>query len=241
MPNLEPALKLVGMPNEILRATLPEAMVESMTETRPRIEASPELAAWLDTSRSRAGVSIGPRRRGRLRLRLRPETPPGEYTASVSHGELQQQILVTVHARVLATVQPHVLLWSGLPGTRARVEIVLTNAGNVPLEVPESCVTGIFDDKGIEAAFASTYRQETDDLNQLAGHLLSKLRESHGGLFKVHIAGGARNLAPGELCNLTLQTTLASKLLPGHSYHGLLPLTGGLQLSMQIQIGEPPK
>ena len=181
----------------------------------------------------------GGRDPSRLRLRLDPATPAGEYVAVLDLADGQQRevnVQVQAHAR-LRTV-PGTLRFVGEPGAEVSAQLMLENLGNVDIPLGEALVTGVFDDLGIEAALASTYRLESDDLNQIVGHIFSRLRDAHGGLLKLRVEGGAQALAPGERRLLVLFTTLGPKLKAGHRYHGVLGIAEH-NVALRIEVAGP--
>ncbi len=158
-----------------------------------------------------------------LRIRISHATPPGDYEAVLRSGEVRYAARITVEAAPRLHMTPAGLRFEGAAGDAALARVLLANTGNVAIDVPKSISVGIYDDDGVEQAFAQTYRLETDDPTVLVGHLLHKLREGHGGLMKIHI-DGAGPLEAGGHRELTLRAELAAKLRPGHSYHGVLSL-----------------
>jgi hypothetical protein len=176
----------------------------------------------------RTPVRIRRRRRdsGRspLRIRIDKRTPPGDYEAVLRAGGETYPVRITVEPAPGLSASPAEIVFAGAPGDEAEARLTLINTGNVAIDIPRSASVGIYDDDGIEQAFAQTYRLETDDANQLVGHLLQKLREGHGGLLKINV-DGAGTLDGGSSCVLSLRAQLAPKhLKAGHSYHGVWSL-----------------
>jgi hypothetical protein len=161
---------------------------------------------------------------GRARLVLPRTTPPGEYKAELHlNGDIYPvTIVVAPESRV--SMRPYRLVLEGVPGDTVKTTTTFINKGNVPVEIPASSAVGIYDNRGLENAFASTYRLESENPLHLLGHLLSTLRQGHGGLFKIQVMDGAGTLAPGEERSVRLKANISDKLQPGHSYHGLWPI-----------------
>jgi hypothetical protein len=176
----------------------------------------------------------------RARLRLPPETPPGQYEGSLEYADGRRQPLhLTVEPRPRIRVSPGTLRLSGAAGARVQAQLHLENRGNVPLQIDEALVTGVFDDNGIETALASAYRLQSEDITQIVSTVFGRLREAHGGLLKLRVSEGAGLLAVGESRLLQLDTTLGAKLQPGHGYHGVLQL-GGHAIAVRLHVTEPP-
>jgi len=170
-----------------------------------------------------------------LRARLPRDTPPGTYAARLEIEGAMHPVEITVEPQERLSARPAQSDFDGEPGGTAEITLTLFNRGNVAINIPETIVIGIYDNDGLEEAFASTYRQETDDALKLIGHWVAKLREGYGGLLKCSVVAGAGALAPGEQHALTIKTTLPSKLKPGHSYHGALEI-GPLTHSIGVNV-----
>lgn len=173
---------------------------------------------------------------GRTRLRLPAHTPPGHYEGSVEFADGQRQPFeLTIEPRPRIRVSPSTLNLSGAAGAHAKAQLLLENRGNVPIEIDETLVTGVFDNDGIETALAAAYRLDSDDITQIVGTVFSRLRDAHGGLLKLRVAEGAGSLAVGERRLLTIETLLSSKLHAGHGYHGVLQL-GGHAIAVRLSV-----
>ncbi|PZO17962.1 MAG: hypothetical protein DCF26_08935 [Burkholderiales bacterium] len=116
-----------------------------------------------------------------------------------------------------------------------QAQLLLENRGNVPIEIDETLVTGVFDNDGIETALAAAYRLDSDDITQIVGTVFARLRDAHGGLLKLRVTEGAGALAVGERRLLTIETVLSSKLHTGHGYHGVLQL-GGHAIAVRLSV-----
>jgi len=172
--------------------------------------------------------------RARTRLRLAADTPPGDYKATVELADGQTQavsVCVQPHRRLHVT--PASLQFAGAVGGRATAELLVENRGNVPLTIEVNWVTGVFADTGIETALASAYRLKSNDLDEIVGTVFGRLREAHGGLFKLRVVEGAGPLAVGERRVLRVEARLGERLHPGRGYHGVVDVCGNA-LSVRI-------
>jgi hypothetical protein len=173
---------------------------------------------------------------GRTRLRLPAHTPPGHYEGQVELADGQSQPFeLTIEPRPRIRVSPSTLNLAGAAGAKVQAKLLLENRGNVPIDIDETLVTGVFDNDGIETALASAYRLETDDLNQIVATVFGRLRDAHGGLLKLRVAEGAGVLAVGARRMVALETVLGSKLRAGHGYHGVLNL-GGHAIAVRLSV-----
>lgn len=162
-----------------------------------------------------------------ISLRLDPLTRPGEYTVILEFADGgQREVSVSVEPQPRMRVTPGTLRFIGSPAEPVSTRLLLENRGNVSITIGNVLVTGVFDDNGMETAFASTYRMENGDLtvNKILEHFFSRLRDAHGGLLALNVAEGSGELAPGDRRVLVLTTTLKSKLRRGHNYHGVLKI-----------------
>jgi hypothetical protein len=177
---------------------------------------------------------------GRTRLRLPAHTPPGHYEGSVEFADGKRQPFeLTIEPRPRIRVSPSTLSLSGAAGGKVQAQLLLENRGNVPIEIDETLVTGVFDDDGIETALAAAYRLDSTDIAEIVGAVFGRLRDAHGGLLKLRVSEGAGALAVGERRLLTIETLLSSKLHAGHGYHGVLKL-GGHAIAVRLRVAPPP-
>jgi hypothetical protein len=156
-----------------------------------------------------------------LRMRLARTTPPGRYAAELQVSGKSYPLTLDVASAPRLRIFPLSADFEGKSGETAEAEVNFANDGNVEITVPETVAVGIYDDHGIEAAFADTYRQDSDNAEVLVGHWLRKLREGYGGLLKLQIVEGAGALEPGQQRVIKIATRLPKKLKPRHSYHGI--------------------
>lgn len=160
----------------------------------------------------------------RLKVRLSNATKPGLYHATLETSDGSIPVDINVEPRSRLVIAPVELALSGAPGDKVQSRLLFSNKGNVTLAIPESDTLGIYDDDGIETAFASTYRMESDDLSKLFANFAAKLRDGHGGLLKLRLLEGSGKLEPGTSRSVLIEAQLPSKLKPGHNYHGVWSL-----------------
>lgn len=156
-----------------------------------------------------------------MKLRLRPDTPPGDHEAVLHAGDRSWPVRVHVLPRLSVKMTPAGLSFTAAPGGRATCTAAVVNEGNVAVELPKVAGVGIFDDDGIESAFAATYAQEADSLDDFFETFHKRLREAHGGLMKLSLTRGAGSLEPGASAIIEITAQLPEKLTRGHRYHGV--------------------
>jgi hypothetical protein len=205
-----------GPPNRLrLLGALPDA---------DHWELKPEQSLQ-DYFRNRGGTFHFTRnRRGDFRSR-RPRfsryTPPGTYSCEMKSASKKIPVEIQVEPKARVRIQPSQIGFSGAPGAKVRAELLFSNKGNVSFTIPKSDSLGIFDDDGLETAFASTYRLKESKLDALLGNFIEKLRDSHGGLLKFRIVEGDGELPPGEVRSVVIEAQIPSTIKPGHGYHGV--------------------
>ena len=158
---------------------------------------------------------------GGLRLRLLPNTPPGDYAAQLYVGGKSIDATVRVLPAVQVTISPSELSFVAAPGSSATVLMTLVNSGNVPVELPKTAPVGVFDDEGVETAFAATYGKAIETFDEFVQIFHGKLREAHGGLMKLTVTRGAGVHPPGSSAVVEMTLDLPGDLKPGHRYHGV--------------------
>jgi len=169
------------------------------------------------------------------RLKLPENTPAGTYAARLVSGDQSEGITIEVTAAPRLVTMPGSLRFVVRVGTVAEARIAFANRGNTILVIPAHAHVGLYDDDGIELAFADTYRQPQNVPETLFGNWLQKLREGHGGLSRLQVTEGAARLAPGETRMLTLTIAPSDRLKPGHSYHGVWNLAP-LKLAVAVAV-----
>lgn len=157
-------------------------------------------------------------------VRIGRGTPPGSYAATMRIADKSYPIEIKIVPAPRVRARPTVLRFAGHPTGETEAQFIVMNDGNTDVTIPRYCAVGIYDDQGIDEAFAHTYRQNTDDPDKLLGQWLRKLREGRGGLLKIQITHGAGVLHPMTNRLIALTARLPSTVKPGHSYNGIWSL-----------------
>ncbi|HUN43487.1 MAG TPA: hypothetical protein VMU81_24595 [Acetobacteraceae bacterium] len=221
---------LCGSPQRlVLTGELPRAPV--------RIVLSDELAAWSD--RPVHAIATRDRHRRPPLIRLGPFTPPGIYQATLESDGQRHPVTVTVAPAPMLSADPSGLLFAGPPGSGVTAHIALCNRGNTGVTIPTRAKVGLYDDDGLEFAFADTYRQKQSDPANLVGNWLQRLREGYGGLLRLDIVQGAGALEPGAARMLEVQATLPEQARARHAYHGIWSV-GSLNCLVEVSVDRQP-
>lgn len=185
------------------------------------------------------GTALRHRRHGGgMRLRLQPQTPPGDYATTLYAGDRTMAAVLRVLPAVQATLNPADLSFTGAPGEQPTALMTLVNSGNVPVELPRMAPVGIFDDEGVETAFAATYGKPIETFDNFVQIFHGKLREAHGGVMKLSVTRGAGLHQPGTSAVVEMSLALPKDLKPGHRYHGVFSLDfAALAISVIVMKG----
>lgn len=151
-------------------------------------------------------------------------TQAGTYNVALRSKNQTLPAQLEIEERARLSMSPSQLSIKGKPCEKVMVSVVVTNKGNVAIDIPINHFLGIFEDNGVETAFATTYRMEEEDPLLLLRNFFLKLREGHGGMLKMRIKQGFGNLPPRTSKVLLIEAQLPEKLRPGHGYHGIWSL-----------------
>ena len=210
-----PPLRFRGLPQRLKLSSESLQGHESV-----ELELPPTLLPFADSQTLSLPVRSSRQSGSTLRVGLARTTPPGRYPAELRLSGKTVPVEFEIAPAPRIDVFPVSVDFTGVAGADAEVELSVSNRGNMPVEIPERSVAGIFDDDGLELAFAETYREETDDPVRLLGCWLRSLRNGYGGLMKIRAVEGAGLLPPAGERRVRLSAHLPSILRRGHSYHG---------------------
>ncbi|HTW27767.1 MAG TPA: hypothetical protein VME92_11605 [Acetobacteraceae bacterium] len=172
----------------------------------------------------------------RLRARIDPGLPPGQYAAELHAGDGVRRLTVAVDPLVSLRVDPPLLRLAGAAGAALQAPIMLANAGNVPAELPENGLVGVYEVNGVETAIGHAYRADAEDGNQILARFIEELRKGYGGLVKLRLEGAAGALPPGKARALTITATLPTRLQSGRTYTGVWPFMN-LNYAVRVEVG----
>jgi len=159
-----------------------------------------------------------------LKVKLDRSMPPGKYGSRLKSANADIPVVLEVQESIALAMSPSQITVAGCNGTKVVTSALLTNKGNITLEIPRSHHLGVYDDDGVETAFATTYRLDEDDPIELFGNFIHKLRDGYGGLLKLRITKGYGALPAGISRRVEIEVALQKKLKPQHHYHGVWSL-----------------
>ena len=175
-------------------------------------------------------VRPGERRRVPLKFALSPNTPPGEYHASLQLADRTFPVVFHVVEQLSLEISPAQLVLRNDAGATISKQVVLHNRGNVPLEIDELSAIPLDDEllncrilRGVAAAVDSEEKIDLDSvLAAFARH--SRLALDQAGILRVRNRSGRLTLQPGEIRAVTLEFRLPESLEKRSRYRAILPI-----------------
>ena len=167
----------------------------------------------------------------RLRLRLDPTTPPGEYRTEVEVGGGVRPLILQIAEVVALDLSPPLLVVENRHGESVEKAVSVTNRGNVPLVIGEIGAV-VLDDERFECRTlrraAEVLGSATEDVT--VDHFLTEIARAsrhvleRSGALRVRNLGGAVTVAPGETVSVGLRIDVPAGL-DGHTrYVGTVPI-----------------
>ncbi len=170
------------------------------------------------------------RRSARLRLRLDPTTPPGEYQARVEVGGSSRPLLISVVERIAIDLEPTSFVIENRPGESVSKSATVTNRGNVPVTIGEIGPVPLDDEQKecriLRRAAEALDSEETITLDRLVEAIAraSKRVLDESGLLRVRNLSGTVEVSPGETVRLDLQVDVPATLDPHTRYRASAPI-----------------
>lgn len=177
----------------------------------------------------------GRRGAARVHLRLDPATPPGDYTGEVVAGKETCRFLARVLPDPRVAVLAGELAFVGPLGGKATASLAIANDGNTEIEVPRAIPIGLFDDDGLETAFAASYGKPVKGIDAFVEVFHGKLREAHSGVQKLSVTKGYGTHGPGTSFSANFAMELKAPLRPGRRYHGVVSTDFG-EFSISVSV-----
>ena len=186
-----------------------------------------------DASHRLATKVLRPHQTGavRLRLRLDPRTPPGEYRTEVEVGGGIRPLVVQIAEVIDLDLSPSLLVVENRHGETVEKSVSVTNNGNVPLVIGDIGAV-VLDDERFEcrtlrraAAKLGSYDREVT-VDSLVAEIALASREvlDRSGALRVRNLSGTVTVAPGETVRIDLRIDVPSTL-EGHTrYVGTVPI-----------------
>lgn len=176
-----------------------------------------------------------------IRLRLPPETPPGHYRGQASVGGEQLGIVVNVEPVSRIRVRPAQSAVDAAAGGHAEFEVVLTNAGNIPFDIPNAGTFDLDSSEGQDRALGRALRAKLEPHERRVDRFFEEMRELHGGEAQIEVGKGAGALEPGASRTLHCRIAVPDIAQPGQSYTGTWELDGAVHTITVEVTGAAPR
>lgn len=181
-----------------------------------------------------------------LTVALDPHTPPGEYQAEVEIAGQMQPVTLHVTERTSISVSPAVLVIENNPDQTIAKRIVVSNLGNVPLNLGKIGAVYLDDDLLICRTLRHAAASVGDDLRPveeyLARILLSaKQVAERSGILRVYSRTEDITLQPGEVRPIDLEIRVPPTLDRRGRYRGVIAMhTASLSFVIVPTAGPTP-
>lgn len=169
----------------------------------------------------RARIAPFSRVASEMRLQLPRETPPGTYRGESSVDGEPREIVVEVAPLAHLWVQPKRTVLAAEPGGQAELSIVLSNAGNVPVEMPRAAEVDLEDAEAQDRALGRALRAKLAEGERRVDRFFEELREAHGGAARLTVKRSLDILKPGQTCQLAARVDIPVTVHAGHTYSGV--------------------
>ena len=207
-----------------------------------RLRLSGDLGRQLGDSLPARAVEVG----GTVRLNaaIARTAPPGSHKATLVIDGDETPVTIEVAERRRLRFRPSAVHISGRPGGKASASVIIENAGNVAMEIPEGGISGLFASDGLAGAFASAYGIKSDDHQEIFGAFVHGLRRGFLGLMKLSFdAGKDTTLNPGDVRTITANFTLPragddSQTGAGRRFHATFSFEGA-RLVTRLTLAAP--
>lgn len=177
-----------------------------------------------------------------LEFELDPTTPPGTYEGKFDCGKiLHQPFILHVLERVELTLTPSRIVTHGVPGQQLLKEIVISNEGNVPINIDREMIMMLYEVDELNRAIGSSLREVAKEgFNTLMDNLVVKLREAMVRPMSIKFESKDLELQSGEIRKFNISLHFPTNLKPNRSYRGRINIYN-CQLSVLLQCSKEPK
>lgn len=179
-----------------------------------------------------------------MRLKLHPQTPPGEYTVAVMLGNERREMQVQVPERQQLRLATTRLSLVGEPRARVVQPLEIANRGNVPLQIGRLGSVILEESGGLCRSVQTSLRSSGDQGYQpFLDKLVAEFAQTRVDMLRVRLLEAVDAIAPGETRTLPLEFHFPPDLKPGRRYFGRLDLrnhTVQIQLTAQGRTTDSP-
>jgi hypothetical protein len=165
-----------------------------------------------------------------FKVAIDPTTPPGEYHVELDLAGRSRSAVLYVTEMFDLTVRPRSVVVLNLPGHVQQRRLIVTNEGNVALNIGDIGEIDLYDDlifdRVIRVAANLPVDRAKADIEELVVAVLRVVREHapRVGVLQVRNLGGKVDVAPGQTAVIDLGITLQEELPHNSRFRGHAPL-----------------
>lgn len=227
----------------ILRETrLHKTPVIAPTQKRARKAAAP--GEIIHHPISTVVLRPGQSQRIPLKLSLGDHTPPGVYEGEIEVAGRKRPVVYYVTEMLALDISPTSLVIENHPGATIVKQVIISNAGNVPLNIREFGPV-VLDVERLDCIVGRAAVSKADQFETLDQYFVEQVRQTKRvnedtGILRVRNASGPATLEPGEVRSFSLQVRVPERLEKRFRYFGTVPIyTENLVFVIVPVNGEP--
>lgn len=162
-----------------------------------------------------------------VRMAVDPQTPPGTYEATFDVAGSEQRAQIEVLPVERLTLSPRAIEIVAAPGEAVRVDLVITNAGNVPVELDTLGMLVLQEEEQVclslqRALGEVKKKREGQSYEVFLNALADSLAERKTDFGKVRLAEGAITLKAGDSWFGPVAIHCPRDMVTGRQYRALL-------------------
>jgi hypothetical protein len=115
----------------------------------------------------------------KIRASIHPQTPPGQYHATLTLGDYRYPAVLHVAEHLDFDMSPNPLIVENGPGSRTHKRVTFANHGNVPIDIGRIGAVALDDELGICRTVRATLHQASDEAKTFDDWLTAYLRQSN--------------------------------------------------------------
>lgn len=186
----------------------------------------------------------GQSRRVPLNIALSAHTPPGEYRGEIEVAGRKRPVVYYITEMLEIDISPLRFVIENHPGATIAKQIVVSNLGNVPLNIGEFGPVTL-DVEALDCIVGRMAVTQADQFETMDQFLVDQVRQTKRvneeiGILRVRNASGAATVQPGEVRAFDLQIRIPDHLEKRYRYFGSVPIyTENLFFVIVPAPGEP--